>query len=121
MTMKAFTYESRPGRVVFGEGSMASVAAEVERLGLTRVVVLSGAELKPLADQVAGLIGSACAGVIAEAVMHTPVDVSEAVLTKVEAIKADGLVAILSVWPRPSRFVLTCLRSPYRPPMPDLK
>ncbi|MBD7939959.1 maleylacetate reductase [Brevundimonas guildfordensis] len=92
--MQAFTYESRPGRVVFGEGSLKGVAEEVRRLGLERVVVVSGAELRPLADEVAGLIGQTCAGVIAEAVMHTPVAVTEAVLMQVQRLEADGLVAI---------------------------
>ena len=92
--MTPFVYESRPGRVVFGAGALRSVADEVSRLGLSRVVVVSGGELKPLAEQVAALIGPACVGVHAAAVMHTPVDVTETALAVVERLKADGLVAI---------------------------
>ncbi|MEA1015749.1 maleylacetate reductase [Sphingosinicella sp. LY1275] len=92
--MSPFVYESRPGRVVFGEGRLSQVAEEVGRLGLKRVVVISGAELKPWADEVAGLIGVDCAGVCAEAVMHTPVDVTEKALAQIERLGADGLVAI---------------------------
>jgi maleylacetate reductase len=92
--MQPFIYESRPGRVVFGAGSIGKVGEEVQRLGLKRVVVLSGAELVTLAERVKDLIGADCVGLIAEAVMHTPVDVTEAVLAKVQALQADGLVAI---------------------------
>lgn len=39
--MKPFLYSSQPGRVVFGAGSLEQLVPEVERLGATRVVVLS--------------------------------------------------------------------------------
>ena len=40
----AFTYQGLPTRVVFGHGTLSGVAAEVERLGIRRALLLSTVE-----------------------------------------------------------------------------
>lgn len=92
--MREFIYTANPARVIFGAGSLGRVAAEAERLGLTRVLVLSTKEQGHSAEQVAALLGSACAGIFPGAVMHTPTGVTEEALAVVDANSIDGIVAI---------------------------
>lgn len=92
--MEGFVYQSRPGRVVFGAGSLSTVGDEVSSLGLKRVVVLSGADMADFADRVTGLIGDVAVGTFTGAAMHTPVDVTEVALQEVLKLEADGLVAV---------------------------
>ncbi len=40
--MRTFVYTSRPSRVVFGTGTVGRLREEVERLGGSRVLLLSG-------------------------------------------------------------------------------
>jgi maleylacetate reductase len=94
MTDASFTYTGLPARVVFGTGTLAQVRAEVERLAMTRALVLT---TPPQADHgraVVDLLGDRAAGVFSGAVMHTPVDVTQAALAVVRERTADGVVAI---------------------------
>jgi maleylacetate reductase len=92
--MNPFSYISRPFRVVFGRGTIGSLAAELEGLGLNRVLVLSTPEQHGAADSVAGRLGSRATGVYPHAAMHTPVAVTERAMAIVRELNVDGLVAI---------------------------
>jgi len=93
--MKAFDYSPLAGRVVFGSGTIARVAAEVEALGRSRAFVLSdphhaaGATLR-----VRDALGNRAVGLSSEAAMHTPVEVTEKVLRDVLQAQADCLVSL---------------------------
>lgn len=89
-----FFFRMNPARVHFGQGTRALVVEEVKALGAGKSAVLSTPEQGDLAEQIAGSLGAACMGVFAEARMHTPVEVTERVLSKVEAAGADCLVAV---------------------------
>ncbi len=92
--MNEFLYEALPTRVLFGSGTVRRLRGEVERLGLTRVLVLAtpqqARDAGALRDRIAGRV----AGVFAEAIMHTPTELTEAALRLVRAAGVDGLVAI---------------------------
>ncbi|KOC30765.1 Maleylacetate reductase [Comamonas testosteroni] len=90
--MKDFLYQGMPSRVRFGRGTVSEVAAEVERLGCKRVLIV--ASVPEQAEQIRSLVGSACVGVFAGAVMHTPVEVTETALAHVHRLGADGVVAL---------------------------
>ncbi|MEX0627815.1 MAG: maleylacetate reductase [Cucumibacter sp.] len=92
--MEAFVYEALPQRVVFGFGTRTSLPQEVDRLGLTRVMVLSTPEQAAMAGELSALLGGKSAGVLASAAMHTPVEVTEKALEKVRAAAVDGLVPV---------------------------
>jgi len=92
--VNAFTYQGSPQRVVFGTGTIANVPAEIERLGLTHVLVLSTPGHTSHAEAVAVRLGSRCAGTFAGARMHTPIAVTEAAMTVVRDRSIDGTVAI---------------------------
>ncbi len=92
--MDAFVYNGLPARVVFGFGTLAQLPAEIDRLGLKRVVVLATSHQKADAERTAAGLGGCVAGVFAEAAMHTPVEVTDRAMEAVTAMGADGLVAV---------------------------
>ncbi|WOH83130.1 maleylacetate reductase [Bradyrhizobium sp. BEA-2-5] len=89
-----FTYQVSPMRVVFGVGTVAQLADELDRLGISRALLLASrrqqAELGDLAD----LTGGRAAGLFDGAVVHTPVAVTEHAMEIVGELKPDGVVAI---------------------------
>jgi alcohol dehydrogenase class IV len=93
--MEAFDYSPLAGRVVFGSGTIARVAGEVEALGCRRAFVLSdphhaaGAALR-----VRDVLGDRAVGLSTDAAMHTPVEVTEKVLREVARAEADCLVSL---------------------------
>lgn len=92
--MREFTYSANPSRVLFGSGKLAELPAEAARLGLGRVLVLSTPEQRASAEAASSRLGSSCAGIFAEAAMHTPVAVTERAMSVVADLSIDGLVAI---------------------------
>lgn len=90
-----FVHESLPMRVVFRAGSATTaVAGEADRLGLRRVLVVSGRHGLDTARAVADSLGAACAGVHPGAVMHVPVKVADEAVEVARDVDADGLVAV---------------------------
>jgi len=87
-----FTYVSLPTRVVFGAGSIRSLAAEVERLGAKRVLLISTPGRAQMVRSLAQ--GLAVAGVFDRAVMHTPVAVVEAAREEARKVNADCCVTV---------------------------
>jgi maleylacetate reductase len=89
-----FIFDGLPMRVVFGDGSLSELPAEVERLGAKRLLVLSTPEQRDQAAMVAERLGPRAVGLFDQATMHTPVTVTEAALTVVRDHDADGVVSI---------------------------
>jgi maleylacetate reductase len=94
MTGFYFTYTGLPARVVFGTGTLARVTSEVERLAITRALVLTTPAQAEHGREVAEKLGDRAAGVFSGAVMHTPVEVTQAALGALREVAADGVVAI---------------------------
>lgn len=92
--MKRFTYAGNPSRILFGSGRSADVGAAVEELGCKRALVLSTPHQKAEAEALSDRLGALSVGVFAGAVMHTPVDVTEAALKLVQDTKADCVVSL---------------------------
>ncbi|WP_070154116.1 maleylacetate reductase [Sphingobium phenoxybenzoativorans] len=91
---QSFTYTANPGRVIFGHGTIAQLPDEIERLGLKRMLVLSTPFQRSEAEKLAQRIGDKAADIFAGAVMHTPVNVTQDAVAVVNALGADGVVAI---------------------------
>lgn len=89
-----FTYDAAPMRVVFGDGRLAELPAEVERLGFGRVLVLTTPEQADLGERVSGLLGVRSAGVHPHARMHVPVEAAQAAAAAAREAGADGCVAL---------------------------
>ena len=92
--MQSFVYDALPSRVVFGPGSLSRVAEEVRKLGRSRAVVLSTPQQEREARALAEGLGDLAAGVIAQATMHTPVEVTERVVARVRELGADCTIAL---------------------------
>jgi maleylacetate reductase len=92
--MQPFVYTALPAKVIFGFGTLARVAGEVQELGCRRALVLATPHQQAEAGALAEQLGELSAGIFAEAAMHTPVDVTERALEAVRAAGADCTVAL---------------------------
>ena len=92
--IEPFTFPGLRSRVIFGHGTSEQAGSEIERLGRSRVLVLSTPEQKAVAGDLRERLGSLAVDVFAEAAMHTPVDVTQRALARFEAREADCVVAI---------------------------
>ena len=88
-----FVYEANPARVIFGRGARGRVAEELDRLGISRAIVLSTPPQAGLAAEFARDIGHRAAVIYPGAAMHTPVEVTEAAMDAVRSVKADGILS----------------------------
>lgn len=92
MTLR-FEHETLGQRVVFAPGGAAeAVAAEVERLGATRAMVIAGRGEATLAARITGLVP--VAHVHDEVVMHVPVPVAERAREAARTHDVDVLVSV---------------------------
>jgi maleylacetate reductase len=92
--MKSFVYNSHPGRVIFGAGTLiTALPGEVERVGCERLLTLSTPGHEALARAIAERLGGRT-HVFAGARMHTPVPVTDQALAVVAQVRADGLLAV---------------------------
>ncbi|NKJ44784.1 maleylacetate reductase [Novosphingobium sp. SG720] len=89
-----FVYQSHPARVVFGPGSLGTLAEEIGRLGAQRAFVLSTPDQAGVASDLVARLGDLACGSFTGARMHTPVDVTLAAMADVTAAGADCLVAV---------------------------
>lgn len=92
--MRDFIYNAHPARVILASGALARLPEEVRRLGLERVMVLTTKEQRQSGDEVASLLGPACAALFPGAVMHTPVAVTEEAMRVVADRSIDGIVSL---------------------------
>lgn len=89
-----FAYDALPMRVRFGPGVLAGLGAELDRLGLGRVLVLCSPEQEKTGELVAEALGGRAAGVLAQARMHVPIEVAHLARDRAAALGADGCVAV---------------------------
>lgn len=86
----------RIDRVVSGAGAVDAVGVELQRRGVHRALVVTGATLgrSELLDRVRLALGERCAGVCTEARQHVPADSAAAVA---EAFRTSGADAFVSL------------------------
>jgi maleylacetate reductase len=92
--VRSFELDTKPTRIVFGAGTLNQAAAELDRLGGRRALVLSTAGHRELAERVAAELGEAAAGVFPGAVMHTPVEVTATAVDRARELDADSVVSV---------------------------
>lgn len=92
--MKDFIYNALPGHIIFGAGKLNSLAEEIDRLGCSRVLLLTTPEQAELGEQAKELIGNRWAASFHEAVMHVPTTVVDHVLDIAETHQVDCAVAL---------------------------
>ncbi len=89
-----FSYAGSPAQIVFGTGSKNKLAEWITNAGCKRALVLSTPHQRADAEALARAIGPLACGVFAGAVMHTPVDVTEAAMKVVAETRADCVVSL---------------------------
>ncbi|MFB9903603.1 maleylacetate reductase [Allokutzneria oryzae] len=90
--MRAFRYESLPGRVVFGVG--ASRTALAEEVTARRVLVLATKRGLPLARELTAPLGNRVVGEFTDVREHVPVEIAEQARTHAKELDADCLLSI---------------------------
>ena len=72
-----FDFCGSPARVVFGAGQIQALPDEIKRLGKSKAILLATPQQEAEAQEIADGLGLLCLGLIADARMHTPIDVTE--------------------------------------------
>ncbi|MBX4864356.1 maleylacetate reductase [Rhizobium sophorae] len=91
---REFIYSGSPAHIIFGEGKSATAGEWVEKLGCARALVLSTPQQKADAEALAARLDSLAVDVFADAVMHTPVGVTEEAMEVVRLLKADCVISL---------------------------
>ncbi len=93
--MHRFVYEALPGRIVFGVGtSRSELSVEIERLRVARILLLTSARGRELAEQLAVPLGDRVVGVFTDVRLHVPAEIAEAARSAARAVGADCLLPI---------------------------
>jgi maleylacetate reductase len=91
----AFVYDALPGRVVFGVGaSRTGLAAEIERLGVERVLLLATPRELPQAQELASQFGDKVVGSFSAVRPHVPRAVAQQARSAAHELRADSLLCI---------------------------
>jgi maleylacetate reductase len=94
VTNAVFSYITHEVRVVFGAGSIASLPDELDREGMTRLMLLTTPSRPAERQRIAGMLGDRVAGEYAGARLHVPVDVVLEARTALDRIGPETLVAV---------------------------
>jgi maleylacetate reductase len=94
MAETRFVYEANPTRVVFGGGSLIHLEREVERLGVSRSLILCSPSQRAIAADLSDRLGSLSVGVFDRAVAHVPIELAREARALAAERDADGAVAI---------------------------
>jgi len=89
-----FVHDVPATRVVFGNGRIAEVPAEAERLGGDRIMLVSGGPEAAYAERVAHDLGSAVVARFTDVVMHVPTDIAARAVELARGSDANLLIAL---------------------------
>ncbi|PQP22762.1 maleylacetate reductase [Rhodococcus opacus] len=93
-TPDAFVHTSQPSRVIFGSGRLSELPAELDRLQLSRVIVICTPPQQATGNAVADLCGHRAHSVYPHATMHVPRSVAAAACEYVNTHEIDGAVVV---------------------------
>ena len=92
--MNHFEYKALPWNIVFGLGALAGLPVEMEKLGLSRALVLSTPNQAREGQEIVELLGESAVGLFDRAVMHVPIETVEDAITEVHKHHADCSVSL---------------------------
>jgi len=92
--MREFVHDAARARVVFGVGARAQAAAEVERLGRDRVLLVHGRHETSYADEIGADLGDRLVGRFADIAMHVSPATADAARAAAEEVNADLLLVV---------------------------
>src|SRR5262249_41314151 len=89
-----FVYKSDRIRVLFGRGTVEQLAAEVERLGMSRAMVLCSETRVAFAQTIAARLGARAAGICNAARPGMPSAAFDLIVAELRRLDADGFVCV---------------------------
>ena len=92
--MRSFTDEAAAQRIIFGVGTVTAVSTELDRMNVTRAVVLSTRGHREVSRRVADLLGEHAVGQFHGAKPHTPVEVTEEALEFLRHRRGNAVVSV---------------------------
>jgi maleylacetate reductase len=92
--MTSFTRDEPARRIVFSAGSLERIGDEIDRLGLRRVLVVTGGSASDVGQRVADLLGPRGAHVFATVRQHVPETLAIQAIDAAKHAGADGLCSI---------------------------
>ena len=87
-------FNATPARIVFGAGSSAQVASEVQRLGASRALVVSTPGRSAMAQAVVKALGAQCVGLLPEAISQVPIEMARRAQARARELGADCIVSV---------------------------
>ena len=87
-------HRSRHAEIVFGAGAIAELARAADELGAIRTIILCTPDRRVDGERAAAELGPRTLAIVAAAVMHSPVGVSNSVAADAVTRNADLLVSI---------------------------
>lgn len=94
MTGRGFVHRQSASRVIFGVEAADGVAAEADRLGAGRIMLICDRHSRPVADAVAALLGGRVCGRVDGTAPHVPDELADAAVRRARRWCADLLVSI---------------------------
>lgn len=91
-TALTFTYDALPSRVIFGVGSLKGLPAEMDRLGVRRVLILASPSQRPVVETITQALGDQVMDVYETTGQHVPLASAEQ--ARRAAGGADGCLAV---------------------------
>jgi alcohol dehydrogenase class IV len=92
--MDSFIYTDTPSRVIFGRGKISTLPAEVDKLGVSKCLVLCTKFQIKEAEMLKTLLGNKAVGIFDNATMHTPLSITTEALDLAKELQADSVVSI---------------------------
>lgn len=89
-----FTHDALAGRVVFGPGARARLAAEADRLGVDKILLIAGTHEATLVDEVRAALGGRVVGRYDDIVQHVPEAKANVARAQARELGADATVTI---------------------------
>lgn len=94
MTLPSFTHEGAPVRIVFGAGSRHRLADELDRLGLSQVVLIASGSSRAEADAMVGTLDHRLTWRVDGVGRHVPAELAAEVTADAIRVGADGVLTL---------------------------
>ncbi len=89
-----FVHDVPAARVVFAPGSIARVGEELERMGCSRALLVSGGPEAQYADRISADLGERVVARFTEVVMHVPAEIAAKAVDLARSCGADSVIAL---------------------------
>ena len=89
-----FHYKALPWNIIFGAGALDRLPEELDKLGLSRALVLATPNQSEAGQDIVKLIGDRAAGLFDQAMMHVPIETLEAATAEAKRLDADCSVSV---------------------------